>query len=254
MDEDGSIYTLVQQIVRTPPPGLDGLPGPLIADALVVLSPDGRERESVPLLEAFRDSPYAQLLLASLDLPSPRDAAPFRDSKGDFVHANSVRVLTRALAPKFPQFRPGQVLISLRSPSLIAVVDRETRRVVWAARGLWQGQHDAEFLDNGHILIYDNCGSSQGSRVVEYDPQTQAVSWVYHSKEYDPFRAASRGMKQRLSNGDTLITDPDHWMLLEVTPAKNVVWEACCGGIVTGAWRYRPDELPFLKGEAHARP
>ena len=32
-------------------------------------------------------------------------------------------------------------------------------------------------------------------------------------------------MKQRLPNGNTLIVDPDDWLLLEVTPAKKVVWE-----------------------------
>jgi hypothetical protein len=254
VDEDGAIYTLGQKIDRKPPPGLDELPGPLITDSLVVLAPDGRERESIPLLEAFRDSSYAQLFLAALDLAPARGPAASRDSKGDLVHANSVKVLTRNLAPKFPLFRPGQVLISFRTPNLLAVVDRGTRTVVWAARGIWQAQHDAEFLQNGHILLYDNVGSNHGSRVVEYDPQTQAVTWIYQNENSDPFRAASRGMKQRLPNGNTLLTDPDHWLLLEVTPTKDLVWKACCGGIVTGARRYGPDELTFLKGEAHARP
>ena len=59
---------------------------------------------------------------------------------------------------------------------------------------------------------------------------------------------------RRLSNGNTLITDPDQWLLLEVTPGKEVVWEACCGGIVTSARRYRPQELHFLEGDPRARP
>jgi hypothetical protein len=252
--EDGAIYTLGQNLVSQPPPGLDSLPGPLIADSIVVLSPEGRERETIPILEAFRDSPYALLLLTSIDLASGRDAPSVLQTKGDLVHANSIKVLGRALAPKFPQLKPGQVLISLRKSHIIAVLDIRARSVVWACRGVWQFQHDAEFLENGHLLVYDNSGSSNGSRIIEYDPRTQAVPWAYSSENVLPFRAASRGMKQRLANGNTLIVDPDNWLLLEVTQDKELVWEYCCGGIVTGARRYRPDELTFLKGGARGRP
>src|SRR5581483_3483288 len=72
--EDGTIYTLGQKLVSTPPPGLESLPCPLIADSLVVLGSDGRERQTIPILEAFRDSPYAGLLLASIDLAPSHDA------------------------------------------------------------------------------------------------------------------------------------------------------------------------------------
>jgi hypothetical protein len=254
VDADGTIYTLGQKLASKPPPGLDSLPGPLIADSIVILSPEGHERETIPILQAFRDSPYADLLLASIDLSPGRDAPSLPETKGDLVHANSVKVLTQALAPKFPQFKAGQVLISLRKSNLIAVLDPHARSVVWASRGVWQSQHDAEFLDNGHLLLFDNSGSGNGSRVVEYDPLTQAVPWIYASENAIPFRASSRGMKQRLPNGNTLIVDPDNWLLLEVTQRKELVWQSSCGGVVTGARRYHADELPFLKGGSRARP
>jgi hypothetical protein len=253
--EDGTVYTLAQKLISEPPPGLDFLPSPLIADSLVTLSPEGQELETIPLLEAFRDSPYAPLMF---DPPQGRGGYlppnANMDSKGDFVHANAVKVLSQVLAPKFPLFKPGQVLISLRSLHTLAVLDTHTRSVVWAARGIWQVQHDPEFLENGHLLVYDNCGSNNGSRIIEYDPITQAVPWVYANENSSTYRAGSRGMKQRLPNGNTLITDPDHWMLLEVTQGKELVWEECCGGIVTGARRYGRDELTFLKGDVRARP
>jgi hypothetical protein len=252
--EDGTIYTLGQKLASKPPPGLDSLPGPLIADSIVALTRDGRERETIPILEAFRDSPYAGLLLTALELDSNREAPSLLETKGDLVHVNSVKVLMQAVAPRFPQFKAGQLLISLRTSNLIAVVDPHARSVVWAARGVWQSQHDAEFLDNGHLLLFDNYGSSSGSRVIEYDPLTQAIPWFYASEDAIPFRASSRGMKQRLPNGNTLIVDPDNWMLLEVTQGKEIVWQNCCGGIVTGARRYHPDDLSFLKGVSRARP
>jgi hypothetical protein len=140
------------------------------------------------------------------------------------------------------------------------------RSVVWAARGPWRIQHDAEFLDNGHLLLFDNHGWGKGSRVIEYDPVTQAIPWVYSDAGPGPFHAAFRGMKQRLPNGNTLIVDPDNRRLFEVTRGNEIVWENFPpfppvppnrqprARAITGARRYSVDELTFLKGVARARP
>jgi hypothetical protein len=187
-------------------------------------------------------------------------------TKGDLFHTNSIKVLTRARAGKFPLFQAGQVLLSLRSLNTIAVLDVGKRSVVWAARGPWRIQHDAEFLDNGRLLLFDNHGWDKGCRVIEYDPVAQALPWVYSAADGRPFHAAFRGMKQRLPNGNTLIVDPEGRRLFEVTPGKELVWEDFCPfapvppegpagtRAITGARRYRPDELTFLKGVARARP
>ncbi len=284
VDEDGTIYALTQQIVSEPPPGLEFLATPYLTDSLVVLSAQGRKLQTIPLLESFANSPYALTLAtgskssAGLDVlganvvsaaasaPPWGDPLMNLDQKNDLLHANSVRVLPRSLAAKFPLFKPGQVLISVRNLDTVAVLDRHTRRVVWASRGIWRLQHDAEFLDNGHLLVYDNCGSPRDSRVLEYDPLTQAVPWAYSNENSLHFRVLFRGMKQRLANGNTFIVDPDNRRLFEVTRDKELVWEYFCPlppvgpkqhlrrHAINGARRYRADELTFLKGVAHARP
>jgi hypothetical protein len=299
--EDGTIYTLVQKLASKPPRGLEFLPAPYIADSLVVLSPQGRELASIPILEAFRDSPYALTLnsitgdsavadrprgpgfippppglqralqlkrppgaplpgslpradSASPGIPAPAGSMAPPVSKGDLIHANSVKVLRTALAPRFPLFKSGQVLISLRSLDTIAVLDTRTRCIVWAARGIWRIQHDPEFLDNGHLLLYDNGGSAKGCRVLEYDPLMQAIPWAYASEDSTAFQAPFRGMKQRLPNGNTLIVDPDNGRIFEVTLGKELAWEAYYPRDITGAQRFGPDDLPFLKGVARERP
>src|SRR5262249_34666921 len=131
--DDGTIYTLAQTILKKAPAGLEFLPSPLIADSLVILSADGRELDSIPLLEAFRDSPYSLLVFDPATKPGTLSPV---DGKGDLGHANSVRVLSKALANKFPLFKPGHVLISMRSHHLLAVVDPQSHSVVWAARGI----------------------------------------------------------------------------------------------------------------------
>ncbi len=130
--------------------------------------------------------------------------------------------------------------------------------MVWAARGLWRLQHDPEFLKNGHLLLYDNAGSNKGCRVLEYDPVTQAIPWAYANENATPFRAEFRGMKQRLRNGNTLITDPDHLRMFEVTAGKELVWEYfgpfVASTALNSARRYGPDELTFLAEGVRARP
>jgi hypothetical protein len=272
--EDGTLYTLSQKLEIKPPAGMESLPGPYIADSLVVLSPDGRELKNIPILELFRNSPYALMVSLIAKSLAPNSQSPGDEfspppitiaaqgsssdpfSKGDYIHANSVRVLSRALASKFPLFKAGQVLISLRNLDLVAVVDTDARSVVWAARGIWRLQHDPEFLKNGHLLLYDNSGSSKGCRILEYDPVTQAIPWAYENAT--PFRAEYRGMKQRLPNGNTLILDPDHLRIFEVTLDKELVWESFCPhagpAALNSARRYGPGELAFLKEGTRPRP
>lgn len=280
---DGTIYTLAQQIVSEPPAGLEFLSAPYLTDSLIVLSPEGEELQNIPLLEAFAHTPYALTLAGPKKPTSPfaygPQVTPIANSpqqgamtasnsppKNDVLHTNSVKVLNPSLASKFPQFQAGQVLLSLRSTNTIAVLDRNTRTVVWAAQGIWRAQHDAGFLDNGHLLLYDNAGTPKQTRLLEYNPQTQAFPWSYNNEDSTPFSATFRGIAQRLSNGNTLVTDPDERRIFEVTADKKRVWEFICplpsspsgqrlrAHAVNCARRYQAKDLTFLKGEARPRP
>jgi arylsulfotransferase ASST len=261
--EDGTIYALEHKLVKEMPQGLEYIPTPCLVDDLVLLSSEGKLLKSIPLLEAFRDSPYAALL-ASLEKPTKKDDRPGRLTgprfdeavlRQDALHTNFAQVLSRKLAPQFPQFKAGQVLISLRHLDTIAVVDPDKRSVVWAARGPWQAQHDPQFLDNGHLLLFDNRGLPKGSRVLEYDPQTQAFPWSYAGENKGPFYTSERGMCQRLPNGNTLIVDSEGGEIFEVTRRKEVVWSCSTyRRFIATARRYGPNQLQFLKGGERARP
>ncbi len=296
VDEDGTIYALVHQVQRDRPAKLDSIPAPYLADYLVVLSADGEQIDKIPLIETIRDSRYS-LLLASINnslsrnpppghFPTgpvvaisagPKLPAPSKDARiqpptkvkeqGDVLHANSVRVLTRAMAGKFPLFKAGQVLISLRSTDTLMILDVPTRSIVWAAQGLWRGQHDPEFLENGHLLIYDNSGLIREARVLEYDPRYQDYPWSYSHENSAPILAHARGMKQHLPNGNVLIIDPEGARILEISHNKELVWEFGCPEqlgtqpeeikphpILTGAWRYPTGDLKFLDRNRSPRP
>ncbi|HLW64874.1 MAG TPA: arylsulfotransferase family protein [Gemmataceae bacterium] len=260
--EDGTIYVLTNEVVSTVPKGLEFIPTPCMIDAIDVLSPEGKRLKRISILEAFAGSVYSPLL-SVLERPAgpsagmwAQNAAPFEDDprRRDVLHTNAVKVLKRSQASKFPLFKPGQLLISPRHLDAIAVLDVDSGKIVWAASGSWRAQHDPSFLDNGHLLLFDNQGSPRSSRVLEYDPQTQAYPWSYPDDQGRPFLSKIRGMCQRLPNGNTLIVNSDGGEVFEVTSDRDVVWSLSCGRVeLNRARRYLPEQLPFLKDQRPRR-
>ncbi|MGH7169115.1 MAG: arylsulfotransferase family protein [Gemmataceae bacterium] len=262
--EDGTIYALVNEIVEQVPPRLAYIPTPCMVDFVEVISPQGKKKKRIPLLEALQDSPYAALFcmlerpkMSGGAVPGGARTPLFVDDalRRDVLHTNAIKVLSRALAPKFPLFKEGQLLISVRHLDALVVLDPDCGKVVWAARGPWRAQHDPSFLDNGHLLLFDNLGSPRGSRVLEYDPRTQAFPWSYPGDKGTHFLSKIRGMSQRLPNGNTLVVNSDAGEVFEVAPDREVVWSCSCGHTeLYRARRYTAEQLLFLRGNQHARP
>ncbi len=222
-----------------------------------MLSPDGKELiEPISLLEVFQNSPYSTLLSpletsAKSTPPQATTDEALRElrQRQDVLHANSVNVLNATQAAQFPNLKPGQVLVSLRNLNALGVIDPTTRSLVWATTGPWRAQHDAQFLDNGNLLIFDNSGSPRGSRVLEYNPRNSTFPWTYPGVENRPFYTKIRGMCQRLPNGNTLIVDTEENQIFEVTAEKETVWNCLTPFHVLTARRYRPEQLAFLKNQ-----
>jgi hypothetical protein len=262
--EDGTIYALVNEIVEHVPPALAYIPTPCMVDYVDIISPEGERRKRIPLLEAFYNSPYAALFgklerarVSQTATTSGGRAAFYMDDvrRRDVLHTNAVKVLNRTLASRFPLFKAGQILVSARHLDAIAVLDPDSNKIVWAAHGPWRAQHDPSFLDNGHLLLFDNLLSQRGSRVLEYDPQTQAFPWSYPGERGKPFLSEIRGMCQRLPGGNTLIVNSEGGEIMEVTPDQETVWSCSFGHTVLyRARRYIPEQLPFLGSDRHARP
>ena len=215
---DGRIFVLTQEIVDTPSPGLEHLKTPRLDDFLVILSPDGEELEKIPLLAAVEQSDYRQFLweISSFTL-------------ADALHTNSVHVITEEEAESFDYGEAGQVLVSFREPSAVGVIDLDEKKLVWAVKGYWTGQHDPHILANGNILLFDNRGNFRKpegrSRVIEFDPATMTLVWQYTGTAESPLQSDIRSYSQRLPNGNTLITESNGGRILEVTPDQEIVWE-----------------------------
>lgn len=190
-------------------------------DELVVLDGDGLALETRSFLEAFRRG-RDRFRLRPVR-PSNLGVEPWVD----LFHSNSVQWIDRALPEGgHPAFLPGRVLVCSRHQNCVAVLDWEERRLVWAwgADDL-RGPHDAQLLDNGHVLVFDNGLGRGWSRVIELDPVSATIVWEYRAPEPAAFYTASKGSNQRLPNGNTLIADSDAGVIFEVTPQGETVWE-----------------------------
>lgn len=256
VDESGQVYTLQHSTTREQVKGAPHLQAPLLRDSVVVLSSSGKEVKRVDVFDAFAKSPAFRQYLASI---------PSDERMGDHTHANTIALIPEAFADKHGFCQAGDLMISLRNPGMLAILNLEREEIVWAARGIWKRQHDCDPLENGNILLFDNrgrYGPGGNSRILEWNPANGAIEWCYCGTEESPFESLSRGCQQLLPNGNVLITEANNGRLLEVTRDRQVVWEfnnphrfgenneyvaAVCSG-----QRIAADELTFLKAASIA--
>ncbi len=211
VDRDGTIYVPTHEKKTLPDVNASE---PVFEDFVTVLTPDGRLVRSISLLRAFENSDYAPVLVNM-------------KSEGDLFHTNSVQVLDGTLVGRSPALRAGNLLVSIHSLSVLAVLDPTQGKIVWALSGQWRAQHTPRLLENGRLLMFDNFGSMQAgeSRALEVDPFTQEIVWSFGGRKGEEFSSETNGFVQRLGNGNTLVTVSNEGRAIEVTPERKIVWE-----------------------------
>jgi hypothetical protein len=141
------------------------------------------------------------------------------ESRKEWTHLNSIE-----LTPD------GHWLLSLRLSSTLVIVDGTTGDVRWRwGAGVLSHQHHATWLDNGHILVFDNgCHRLEApsfSQVLEIDPATKKIEWTYKAEPILAFYSFMISGAERLPNGNTLITEGATGRVFEITSEGETVWE-----------------------------
>ena len=144
--------------------------------------------------------------------------------QGSAFHANDVEPLTRDLAPAFPEFEPGDLLISLRELNLVAVLDPDSRELRWWIHGPWFRQHDPDFLPDGRISVFDNRMGLGASQIVVIDPKTNEWEVTLKGSDELPFYTWQRGTHQILPNGDILVTEPERGRVFMTDADGEPIW------------------------------
>lgn len=211
LQPDGSIYVLdrkahlVPQLHET---------RPVLVDELEVFGPDGEQRSTLSMVDAFEASDCCRQYLK-------------QGMHGDVFHSNTVEVLDGSLVDRHPAFAAGNVLMSWRNLNAIGIVDPEAGAVVWAVDGFFHQQHQPTLVDGDQMMLFDNFDRARGperSRVIVFDPFTEAISWEFPGDREMPFFSRTGGSNARLPNGNVLITECRAGRVHEVTPDGTLVW------------------------------
>lgn len=223
---------------------------PRIDDYITILSPDGKVLKEISIYKAIKASPYYYLIS---DVPY-----------GDYIHTNNIELLTPDKAAGFPFLKVGDILLSHREAVGITVIDADTLQVKWALTGVASSVHDADFLENGRIVFFENKAYKQGSQILEWDCLLNNPHWQFTPADYlsgfgqcppadDVFSSVIVGRQQKLPNGNYLVVESSGGTIFEVTPGKKVVWKYVSTkfdgesiGILYDAERYSADYLTFL--------
>jgi hypothetical protein len=189
---------------------------------------------------------------------------------GDWMHINAMSTLgpNRLYDGGDTRFHPDNIIWCGRQTNIIAITDKESGNIVWQIGpdydctpelrnlGWIIGQHHAHMIPKGlpgegNILVFDNGGFAgygapnpgsptghnnalrEYSRVIEFDPVSLEMVWLYTYFEAGHLNRMGRfnffspliSSAQRLPNGNTLITEGSNGRILEVTPGHELVWE-----------------------------
>ena len=228
-------------------------PGPegyFTENLFVRVQADGTVAEEISIFDIIYDSGWSALISGGED-STLRTEEP--------VHNNDVEVLSEEMAAAFPQFKAGDIMLSLRNNNTILVADGETRRIKWTMTGPFLYQHDPDFMPNGHILLFDNRRTGRTarlgySRIIEIDPNTREIVWSYQGTKEEPFYTEIRGNQQLLPNGNVLVVEAQRGRVFEVARGSpnRIVWEYVnliqdgYVGLVTAAERVPSEQLTFL--------
>ena len=135
---------------------------------------------------------------------------PGSNDKVDYIHFNSI------------DYKDGKILASSRDKSTLYLIDKASKQIVstFTAGGRLSGQHDASFLDNGDILVFDNHAETNQSEVLEISASDDVV-WSYTGDFYSTNLSGA----QRLASGNTFICSGRQARFMEVTSDGKLVWD-----------------------------
>jgi len=127
----------------------------------------------------------------------------------DWAHNNTCQVIEdNRNGLEDPRFKRGNIIFSYCNLNTIGVIDKNTGNIVWAwGPGVLDGQHSPRMMKNGHIILFDN-GTERGySRIIELNPLTKEITWLYNDNNLKNKEFFSRFLSsaQYLPNGNVFI-------------------------------------------------
>lgn len=138
-------------------------------EGIGIYAPDGKLKREIGLVQPIANSPYPGLLY------SVRNGC-------DPIHLNSIDIASASAAAHIPGVNAGDLLISMRESSSVAIIDKDDGHIKRLVAGQTAAQHSPKFLPDGTALVFDNQGGERrqgGTRVVRMNFVTGVTKTVF---------------------------------------------------------------------------
>lgn len=212
-DGDGDFWT----IETFHPPTVPFVDENFDDDAIAEISPEGRV--------LFAKSAAQILIDAGLD----HIVYSHDKYDEDPIHLNDVQPATF----DSPYWKKGDLFISLRNPSMVALYRPSTNEIIWRQQGPWLMQHDIDIISDHEIAVYNNNtiatpkgGKTVGSNdIIIYDFATGETRRPFSAGfEKNQIRTETNGLFRFLPDGSVMVEEHDYGRLLAITPDGDVRW------------------------------
>lgn len=153
-------------------------------------------------------------------------ATPPKDSPYyiDPFHQNDVDPLTPEKAVLFPDFQPGDVLVSMRHINIVFVMRPSTLKILWFRQGYTSRQHDPDWSGQGTISVFDNRNHQDASRIAEFHPAELAPRLRVDGAAYQIYTDAG-GSHETMPDGGTLIISRNQGRMLHLRKDGSIAFD-----------------------------
>jgi len=189
-------------------------------DALVRVSEGGEVLERVSLTKSMVAAEMMPEFLTDITFVQVIDP----------IHLNDIQ----PVPGDGPYWSEGDVFVSLRHPSIIALVRPSSGEVLWWRRGPWMAQHDVDVIDDHTISVFSNNTYDAGrggyikgqSEVLFYDFETDEVTSPYleASEQFD-IATVSEGLSEILPDGSIVIEEENSGRILIISQENELLAE-----------------------------
>ncbi len=198
----------------------NGTEFPVRDDGIAIVDFDGRIIKEYSVLDILLKNGYRGLIYG---------VGPFEK---DRIHLNDAHPVLRDSVGS----KTGDILLSIRNLSTVALFEPVTGRIKWLKTGPWLRQHDINPLEDNRFSIFGNdvlkrpkeelAFSSNGhSDIYIYDKSTEEVTRPFTSIiQKEQIRSKTGGRLDILENGDAFIEETTFSRLIRISN-KSVRWE-----------------------------
>ncbi len=234
--QGGGFWVPGRRVVDGPSP-FPPFEGPVKEDTVLKVSDDGQVQSEFSVPKLLYDNGLMPVLTATGSWfwsGMPWDH--------EIVHLNKIAELSKEMAPAFPMFEAGDLLLSLRDQNLLLVVDRQGTKIKWWRIGPWLRQHDPSFTANGTIVLFNNnifesafgsdpaatvapLSTPRVSNIIEFSPASGTAKVIYGGRPGQELLSVIRGKVDVTRDRGLLITEFEGGRVLETDAAGRILWE-----------------------------